>query len=159
MWGNYFCLCGVPVFPPQPPTPTLFSSPLLCLPCMLFFKPSPSFMPKKMKSKQEVWIPISCFYIAGSVIPNVFFPSCRYGRNSLTETRVCLKGQLVMKRGRETLFPYDIDVCSGTLITHTLDQMPSCKNTYMHTHMHTHTHTHTHAHAHTQYASPCTHQC
>ncbi len=29
-------------------------------------------MPKKMKSKQEVWTPISIFDVAGSVIPNVF---------------------------------------------------------------------------------------
>lgn len=81
-------------------------------------------MPQKMKCKQEVWIPISIFCSAASVIPNVFLPSCRYCRNSLTERDQGLFKRLASNGGGGgTVALYDIDVCSGTLITHTLDQM------------------------------------
>lgn len=62
-------------------------------------------MPKKMKSKQEIWIPISIFYVAESVIPNVFFPSCGYCRNSLIEDRGLFKRLACNGERGETLLP------------------------------------------------------
>lgn len=54
------------------PLTPFFSSTLMF--CTLFSKPTQSFMPQKLKSKQKIWISISIFfiYVAGSVFPNAF---------------------------------------------------------------------------------------